>query len=309
MEYVRLFLNHTAMKFISLVLAAALPVVSCQSQPANPVEVGTVNWNRDLPAALASSKKSGKPVFLLFQEVPGCAGCKQFGKDVLSDPAIVKSIESDFVPLLIHNNKGGKDAEVLEKYNEPAWNFQVVRFLDSSGKDLIPRKDRIWTADQLRPRMDAALKKAEKSQAAAQPKTERLAICQYCFWTGEMKIGAIDGVTRTEAGFFDGREVTLVEYDPARISPSDIFKKAKLEGVGTGAYLEDTSKLKGSKKLTSAYRAAPAGDQKKQIQGTAFQKLDLTPEQATKVNAYARTNPSKAVQFLTGEQRSQLAGQ
>ncbi len=294
------------MKISILFLAAALPFVSCQSQAANPVEVGTVKWNRDLPTALATSKKTGKPVFLLFQEVPGCAGCKQFGKDVLSDPAIVKSIETDFVPLLIHNNKGGRDAEVLKKYNEPAWNYQVVRFLDSSGKDLIPRKDRVWTTKELRPRMDAALKKAGKPQAAAQPKTERLAICQYCFWTGEMKIGAIEGVLRTEAGFFDGREVTLVEYDPAKVSPTEIFKKAKLEGVGTAAYLENPSKLKGAKKLTSAYRKAPAGDQKKQIQGTAFQKLKLTPEQATKVNAYARSNPSKALQYLTPEQRSQL---
>ena len=297
------------MKFSFLLLAAALPFVSCQSQAANPVEVGTVKWNRDLPAALTTSKKTGKPVFLLFQEVPGCAGCKQFGKDVLSDPAIVKSIETDFVPVLIHNNKGGKDAEVLKKYNEPAWNYQVVRFLDSSGKDLIPRKDRVWTTKELRPRMNAALKKAGKPQAAAQPKTERLAICQYCFWTGEMKIGAIEGVLRTEAGFFDGREVTLVEYDPAKISPTEIFKKAKLEGVGTAAYLEDPSKLKGAKKLTTAYRAAPASDQKKQIQGTAFQKLKLTPEQATKVNAYARSNPSKALQYLSKEQRSELAKQ
>lgn len=33
----------------------------------NSPEIGTVKWNRDLDAAL----KSGKPVFLLFQEVPG----------------------------------------------------------------------------------------------------------------------------------------------------------------------------------------------------------------------------------------------
>ncbi len=272
----------------------------------NPIEVGKVSWLRDYPTALAKSKKSGKPVFLLFQEVPGCAGCKQFGKDVLSDPSVVESIEKNFIPLLIHNNKGGKDAEILKKYKEPAWNFQVVRFLDSEGKDLIPRKDRVWTADQLNPRIKAALQKAGKPHAAAQPKTERLAICQYCFWTGEMKIGAIEGVTRTEAGFLDGREVTMVEYDPAKLSPAEIFKQAKLNGVGISAYLENPDKLPGSKKLTPDYRPAPARDQKKQIQGTPFQKLNLTPEQATKVNAYARSNPSKALQFLTAEQRSQL---
>lgn len=37
----------------------------------NPVEVGMVKWGRDLDAALARSNESGKPVLLLFQEVPG----------------------------------------------------------------------------------------------------------------------------------------------------------------------------------------------------------------------------------------------
>ncbi len=293
----------------TIILLSCLALASCQAAPRNadnPVEVGTVTWLRDYPTALAKSKESGKPVFLLFQEVPGCAGCKQFGKDVLSDPAVVKSIEENFVPLLIHNNKGGKDAEILNKYNEPAWNYQVVRFLDSDGKDLIPRKDRVWTAEALNPRIKAALQKAGKPQASTQPKTERLAICQSCFWTGEMKIGAIEGVTRTEAGFFDGREVTLVEYDPTELSPAEIFKQAKLEDVGSAAYLENPSKLPGSKKLTSKYRPAPASDQKKQIQGTPFQKLDLTPEQATKVNAYARTNPAKAMDYLTDSQKKEL---
>ncbi|MCB1098391.1 MAG: hypothetical protein KDN22_22650 [Verrucomicrobiae bacterium] len=40
-------------------------------QAENPVEVGDVAWGRDLERALASAKKSGKPVFALFQEVPG----------------------------------------------------------------------------------------------------------------------------------------------------------------------------------------------------------------------------------------------
>jgi|GEM_PF-5413510 len=36
-----------------------------------PIEIGTVRWGRDLDEALALSKKSQKPVFVLFQEVPG----------------------------------------------------------------------------------------------------------------------------------------------------------------------------------------------------------------------------------------------
>jgi len=118
-----------------------------------PIEVGTVTWNRELTDALVKSAAEGKPVFALFQEVPGCAGCKQFGRDVLSDPRIVEAIETDFVPLLIHNNTEGRDAEVLAAYEEPAWNFQVVRFLDSDGVDIIERKDKVWETGPLVERM------------------------------------------------------------------------------------------------------------------------------------------------------------
>jgi len=146
---------------------------------------------------------------------------------------------------------------------------------------------------------------AKITKAADKMQTSKLAICQYCFWTGELKIGAIDGVTQTEAGFMDGREVTLVKYDPKVVTVEKILKQAKADGVATGIYLEDPSKLPGSKKFTG-YRAAPKSDQKKQIQGTIFAGLDLTPEQATKVNAFARSNPQKAMKYLTPNQISKL---
>ena len=38
---------------------------------AGPVELGTVTWGRDYEAGLKKVKESGKPMFLLFQEVPG----------------------------------------------------------------------------------------------------------------------------------------------------------------------------------------------------------------------------------------------
>ena len=37
----------------------------------NPVEIGTVHWGRDFDGALKMSAESGKPVLVLFQEVPG----------------------------------------------------------------------------------------------------------------------------------------------------------------------------------------------------------------------------------------------
>lgn len=36
-----------------------------------PVELGAVNWQRDLQAAKQQSQATGKPILILFQEVPG----------------------------------------------------------------------------------------------------------------------------------------------------------------------------------------------------------------------------------------------
>lgn len=71
-------------------------------------------------------------------------------------------IEANFEPVAIYNNTGGVDAKVLKKFGEPAWNFQVIRFLDAEGKDIIPRKDRIWTVEALSARMVEVLKKRQQ---------------------------------------------------------------------------------------------------------------------------------------------------
>lgn len=171
-EVVRCFIITAACLMNSSILRSCLTVAlafagfSCSREaPAEQphVEVGKVAWGRDLQAALRAGERSGKPVFALFQEVPGCMGCKQFGRDVLSDPLIVRAIETEFTPLLIHNNGSGADAEVVQRYGEPAWNYQVVRFLDAQGRDIIPRKDHVWEAAPLAERMIATLEKAGRT--------------------------------------------------------------------------------------------------------------------------------------------------
>ena len=54
-----------------LVLISFLTLLSCHSSAGPPVEIGTVKYEASLEAALAQAKKSNKPIFLLFQEVPG----------------------------------------------------------------------------------------------------------------------------------------------------------------------------------------------------------------------------------------------
>lgn len=144
------------MRIIVILTAFLMTTLSVQAKE-NPVEVGSVNWGRDFDRALTTSDETGRPVFVLFQEVPGCGGCQDFGRTVLTNSLIVEVIEEDFIPVLVYNNRGGKDRELLERFDEPAWNFQVVRFLNAEGRDVIPRKDRVWTIRELAARMIEAL--------------------------------------------------------------------------------------------------------------------------------------------------------
>ncbi|WP_395740126.1 VPGUxxT family thioredoxin-like (seleno)protein, type 2 [Prosthecobacter sp.] len=305
-----------------LALALMLPSLSFSAGTTEHAEeAGAVHWGRILDTALASSAQTGKPVFALFQEIPGCAGCRQFGREVMSHPLIVEAVETEFIPLLIHNNKPGRDTEVLQRFGEPAWNYQVVRFFNAQAQDIISRKDQVWDAGGIAERMVAALTEAKRPvpaylkllAAEHSPRLKQAVLAMYCFWTGEMELGRIDGVITTEAGFMDGKEVTLVRYDPQLISLPQLIAAAEKVECAHAVYVAAaelpaarTMKLKVG--TISGYRAAPKSEQKKQISGTAAEKLTLDPGQATKVNAWIRTDPAKALPFLTKSQQAQLKG-
>lgn len=55
------------------VLGAAVSVAGAEADAPDldQIEWGTVAWLRDFGAAEAAARESGKPIFLLFQEVPG----------------------------------------------------------------------------------------------------------------------------------------------------------------------------------------------------------------------------------------------
>ncbi len=147
-----------------LIPAAAAPAPAASGRQA--VEVGAVEWERDFEGALEKSRGDGRPVLVLFQEVPGCSGCREFGREVLTHPVIVASAEREFIPVLVYNNRPGRDAEILDRYSEPAWNYQVIRFLDGDGEDFIPRRDRVWTVQGVARRMVEALEAAGRDVPA-----------------------------------------------------------------------------------------------------------------------------------------------
>ena len=128
-----------------------------------PQELGKVAWCRDYAQALMLSKNQGKPIFLLFQEVPGCLTCRNYGKGVLSNTIIVDAIESYFIPLAVFNNKGGKDAAILRRYGEPSWNNPVVRIVDQNGQDLIKRIAGDYSATKVAQEMIFVLEEQRES--------------------------------------------------------------------------------------------------------------------------------------------------
>ena len=203
--------------------------------------------------------------------------------------------------MLVYNNRAGDfDSKLLKKFGEPSWNYQVIRFIDHREKDIIPRKDRVWTTGPLVSRMVATLKKQKRKVPNylealrlehATSGLKQAAFAQHCFWTGEAQLGKLEGVVTTEAGWLDGREVTLLTYDPKRIDLSKLKSK--------GAALRCADKVYSGRTALSGYRKARASDQKRQIKGTKLTKLALTNIQATKVNAYARSDFKEALSWLS----------
>lgn len=272
------------------------PVEVSQGAREVPRELGRVDFSRDFEASLARAKSLGKPVFALFQEVPGCATCVAFGKGPLSHPLLVEAIEELFVPVAVYNNHPGDDREVLDRYNEPSWNNPVVRFLDTDGNDLLPRRDGVWDTNGIAVRAAAALEAAGQEvplwfqtlveELKAGP-TERAVFAMSCFWTGEAQLGKLDGVVNTQAGWYAGREVVEVTYRPGELSQDELVSAARNLRCASRVWAPNAGEGGGSEvlALTGGVGRARESDQLHSLKRTSLRWLPLTPLQARRVNA------------------------
>ncbi len=222
------------------------PIATAASLPTlpdpQPEELGQVRWLRDLQAGQAEATKTGKPILLLFQEVPGCSNCTHFGNNTLSHPLIVEAIETCFVPVCIYNNKGGKDAEALKTFDEPAWNNPVVRIVRADYQDVVLRMPDFRTSLPLVNGLQRALDLtgqavppylevlAEELQARASG-LETATFSMSCFWNGEGTFGTIPGVMETAPGFQDGHEVVRVVFNPAVVGRAELATLTQPKGV------------------------------------------------------------------------------
>lgn len=220
---------------------------SAKNCPDNPVELGAVCWLRNLDSAMVRAEKTGKPIFILFQEVPGCSNCTRFGSSTLSHPLIVEAIEDLFVPLCIYNNKKGADAAALSQFGEPSWNNPVVRIVTAKGADLVPRMPDFRSQSEIVSGINTSLQKTgqqvpewlhllQEEIAAREMGLDTATFSMYCFWSGEGTFGALPGVIETESGFQDGKEVVKVLFDPRRTSKTDLEKTTNPKGIQSCAH-------------------------------------------------------------------------
>jgi hypothetical protein len=273
------------------------------SLEAQPIELGKVDWLRNHDEALNLSEKTGMPILILFQEVPGCSTCTGYGKEVLSHPLLVEGIESLFIPLCIYNNKGGNDREILSYYKEPTWNNPVVRFVNHHTEDLVPRLARDYSRFGLVSKMISALTITGKEIPEylhlleqeffyeRLPK-ETAYLSMYCFWSGEKVLGDMEGVASTEAGYMDGKEVVKVEFVPGVGDFSNIVKNAKRASCGDAVYTDaeelarSAAKVLGEQKVREEKTYRKDREDKYYLRGSSYRKIPMTPLQAQKVNSF-----------------------
>ncbi|MFQ5748726.1 MAG: VPGUxxT family thioredoxin-like (seleno)protein, type 2 [Planctomycetota bacterium] len=270
-------------------------------EPAAPVELGQVQWSSDLEAALARSRAGGRPVLLLFQEIPGCETCRDFGKGPLSHPLLVEAIETEFLPLAVRNNRPGPEAGILQRFGETAWNNPVVRFLDADGKDLVPRREGVWTTAGIAGRMVSALRAAGRPApgylqllAAEKPAAVKgkAVFAMHCYWEGEAALGGLEGVLSTRPGLLQDREVVEVVFDPARLPFAELVKKASELDCADAVFAssekeESAARIGGAKKIVrtdAAPREVKAGDHHYYLGQSPLKFLPLTRLQVLRVN-------------------------
>ncbi|MEN0050134.1 MAG: VPGUxxT family thioredoxin-like (seleno)protein, type 2 [Bacteroidota bacterium] len=282
------------MKNLSLVVVLFFSTSLLAQQP---VELGKVDWLRDMNLAQKQAKEDQKPIFLLFQEVPGCSTCQRYGKRVLSHPLIVEAIEDCFVPLVIHNNKGGKDREILNYYGEPSWNNPVVRIVDQDRQDLMPRLSGNYTPLAVVQSMlhvleepPAYLELLKEELIAEAIGTKTTTLSMYCFWSGELKIGAMEGVVATEPGFMHGREVVQVTYNPSVTDYSKIVKQSRSVSCADEAFVHDSEQAKQAVRILGEESVREEGnfrfdkDRKYYLSKTHYRFVPMTPLQAIRAN-------------------------
>jgi len=289
----------------------------------NPPELGRVAWLRGFESAAAKAKTDGKPLLVLFQEVPGCSTCVNYGGQVLSHPLVVEAAETLFVPVCIYNNIKGDDERTLKLFSEPAWNNPVMRIMTADKKPLTDRVAEDYTVAGLTSAMCKAVEKSggrvpgylrllAYETGSRKGRIEKATFAMHCFWEGEGALGKLDGVVGTMPGFLDGLEVVEVEFDPSRLPYDKLLSEAKSMKCASKVFARSDAQLSAAKKsvgdatVRSDEEFRPDKEPKYYLLQTPLRHVPMTPLQAARVNAALGRHES-ADPFLSPRQLALLA--
>jgi hypothetical protein len=257
-------------------------------------ELGRVHWLKDFEGARQRARSSGKPLLVLFDEVPGCATVRGFGADVLADAEVVELIESRFVPVVVLNNVGGSDRALLEAFGEPAFNNPVVRIVDAERRALAPRFEGPYTK---------AAFTAFLQSSPSPISLEMLTTSVHCFWECEARLGRIDAVRASRVGFVAGEEVVEVLFDPRRLSRQALLREAvrldcaKRVFTRSEAEQREAAQVVGDAAVLTDQALSPsARDTKFYVKQAKCDVAGLTPLEATRLNAALRFGEPEGAQ-------------
>lgn len=314
----------TATILIATALLSSSSEAKASAPPPHP-ELGRATFETNFKQAQSHAKARGKPMFVLFDEVPGCSTVQAYGRDVLSHPLIVDAIETAFVPTFVKNNAGPQSphTKVLKRYGEPAWNNPVGRVVDATGTPILPRLSGDYSLGATARYLVLGLKEsgetippylqllADVETAKEQRTLERAQFSMYCFWSGEVGLGEVDGVVSTRPAHASAGEVVEVTFDRSKISYAELATRTRRNRVATTAIPLSNAQRDAAlaAKLTVA-RASPlrdaTSDDNYQLSRSPLRFLPMTDAQRTKVNAAVGrgTNPNV---WLSPRQRALLS--
>lgn len=229
----------------------------------------------------------------------------------MSHPLMVEAIEELFIPVVVYNNKP-VDSAILKEFGERSWNNPVVRFLDSSRSDLVPKREGVWTIEEISSRMIQTLKAAHRpvpeylnSVSQGQGRGSKVAtFAMHCYWEGEAQFGRLEGVQSTLSGWKAGKEVVQVVYDPKKLDYGKLVKKATEFRCASTIFAHDSSQQKIAEKIapgrvvkanaSAKSSRAKDSDQKFYLRKSVYRYLPLTQLQAVKINSALRFGKKKS---------------
>ncbi|KAI8616336.1 hypothetical protein BC830DRAFT_1118459 [Chytriomyces sp. MP71] len=222
---------------------------------------GNVHFQESLQTAISSNQK---PIFLQFQEMPGCQTCTSYAANVLSPPLMAEFLDTFFTPVLINNNTGyasPEDLRVLQRFDEPHYNNPTCRILSSDGITVLGHLygvynlrgvfafavsvlvnfgmgallDRLWV-DALAATCGLRLLRNARNKEVTgfvDLALETATFSMDCYWVGEAAFSQIQGVMSTKPGWLQGVEVVQATYDSSVLQYEQLAKHAlSLQGFG-----------------------------------------------------------------------------